>query len=142
MEKAKEMAKTLLSLGATSAQADMTGVTAFHVFVEENAGSLLESLWESDPTGTKTAINHIAFYGYNASNTSLQVAVQEGNLALVLKLLDHGAITHVDFETWYVFICHDSICLFICSWKRLAGAACSRSRPSRHPLLRQQQIKG
>jgi ankyrin repeat protein len=122
MEKAKEMAKTLLSLGATSAQADMTGVTAFHVLVEENAGSLLESLWESDPTGTKTAINHIAFQGYNASNTPLQIAVQEGNLALVLKLLDHGALTHVDFETWYVFICHDSLHLFSCSWNRLAAS--------------------
>ncbi|KAL2022786.1 hypothetical protein VTK56DRAFT_4602 [Thermocarpiscus australiensis] len=100
VEKAKEMTEILLSLGATSAQADMNGVTAFHRFVEENAESLLESLWEKDQVGAKTAINHIAFRYYNASDTPLQVAVQQGNLGLVLKLLEHGAVPHVDFESW------------------------------------------
>lgn len=103
VEKAKEMAKTLLSLGAASAQADLKGVTAFHSIVEQNAESVLDSLWETDPNGTKTAINHIAFDGYSSSNTPLQIAVREGNLALVLKLLEHGALPHVDLETWYVF---------------------------------------
>jgi ankyrin repeat protein len=102
VEKAKEMAKALLSLGATSAQADMNGVTAFHRYVEANAGSLLESLCETDPAGAKTAINHIAFPTTSTCETPLQVAVRDGNLALVLKLLDHGAITHIEFETWCV----------------------------------------
>lgn len=101
--KAKEMAETLLSLGATSAQADMNGVTAFHSYVEKNSEALLESLWENDPTGAQSAINHIVFpSSWSSCKTSLQVAVEKGNLALVLKLLDHGAIPHVDFETWYV----------------------------------------
>lgn len=94
------MAETLLSVGATSAQADMNGLTVFHQYVEQNAETLLKLLWETDPTGTKTAINHIAFRDSSTSNTPLQVAVQKGNLALVLKLLDHGAIPHIDFETW------------------------------------------
>ncbi len=102
VEKAKEMAKTLLSVGATSAQADMNGVTAFHSYVEANAESLLESLWETDPAGTKTVVNHIAFRDWSSCQTALQVAVQNGNLPLVLKLLDRGAVTHVDFEAWYV----------------------------------------
>ena len=102
VEKAKEMAKTLLSVGATSAQADMNGVTAFHSYVEANAESLLESLWETDPAGTKTVVNHITFRDYSSCQTALQVAVQNGNLPLVLKLLDRGAVAQVDFETWYV----------------------------------------
>jgi len=100
VEKAKSMARTLLSLGATSSQADMNGVTAFHRLVEQNAESLLDLLFELDKTGSKTAINHIAFTGYDRSETPLQVAVREGNLGLVLKLLENGAIAEVDFETW------------------------------------------
>ena len=59
VEKAKEMVKTLLSLGATSAQADINGVTAFHRYAEENASELLELLWEMDKTGSRSAINHL-----------------------------------------------------------------------------------
>jgi ankyrin repeat protein len=100
--KAKEMVNTLLRLGATSAQADMNGVTAFHVFVERNAKSLLDLLCENDPAGTKTAINHIAFGNYSTSRSALQIAVQKGNLAAVRMLLDNGALPHIDFETWCV----------------------------------------
>ncbi len=96
------MAKTLLSVGATSAQADMNGVTAFHSYVEANAETLLESMWETDPVGTKTAVNHIAFRDWSSCQTALQVAIQNGNLPLVLKLLDRGAVAQVDFEAWYV----------------------------------------
>ncbi|KAK4170229.1 Ankycorbin [Cladorrhinum sp. PSN259] len=99
--KAKEMSKTLLSLGATSAQADLNGTTAFHSYVEKNSEALLESLWENDPTGTHSAINHNLFpSSWSVSKTPLQVAVQNGNLALVLKLLDQGAVPHINFEIW------------------------------------------
>ncbi|KAK4230646.1 Ankycorbin [Podospora fimiseda] len=99
--KAKEMASTLLALGATSAQADLNGVTAFHCYIEKNSETLLENLFENDPTGTKSAINHIIFpNSYSATKTALQLALEKGNLALVLKLLDKGAVPHIDFETW------------------------------------------
>ncbi|KAK0673305.1 hypothetical protein QBC41DRAFT_136273 [Cercophora samala] len=99
--KAKEMAKTLLSLGATSAQADLNGVTAFHRYVEENAESLLATLWEHDAVGTKTAINHISMRDrYSTAETALGVAIKKGNLALILQLLDHGAVPQIDFESW------------------------------------------
>ncbi|KXX77462.1 Ankycorbin [Madurella mycetomatis] len=101
MDKAKEMVDALINLGATSAQADMKGVTAFHCFVEGNAESLLDSLWKSDPTGTRTAVNHIAFRdSYEPPVSPLLAAVRNGNFALALKLLDQGAVPHVDFETW------------------------------------------
>lgn len=109
VDKAKEMAKTLLELGATSAQADINGVTAFHRYVEANAESLLDSLWETDPVGAKTAVDHIAFRDYNSCQSPLQAAVLNGNLALVLKLLDHGAVAHIDFEAWYVLVLWDHI---------------------------------
>lgn len=105
VDKAKEMVDALVNLGATSAQADMKGVTAFHCFVEGNAESLLDSLWKSDPTGTRTAVNHIAFPGsYEPPVSPLQVAIRKGNFAMALKLLDHGAVPHVDFETWCVLV--------------------------------------
>lgn len=102
VDRAGEMVSVLLSFGATSAQADMNGITAFHRFVEENAKSLLELLWEADPTGTKRAVNHIAFRHGNTCSFPLQIAILQGNPSLVLKLLDHGAVPHIDFETWCV----------------------------------------
>ncbi|KAL1880820.1 hypothetical protein VTK73DRAFT_4990 [Phialemonium thermophilum] len=100
-EKARRMAETLLGLGATSAQADVMGFTAFHRYVENNVDSLLEVLWSQDKTGVKTAINHIAFTGYSSKAESpLSAALEKGNLGLILKLLDAGALPEVNFETW------------------------------------------
>lgn len=61
IDKAKDMVKTLLSLGATSAQADIHGVTAFQRYAEENASELVELLWEMDKTGSRSALNHLGF---------------------------------------------------------------------------------
>jgi ankyrin repeat protein len=119
VEKAKEMAQTLLALGATSAQADINGSTAFHRYVEANAESLLESLWETDPVGAKTAINHMSFVDSSTCETPLQLAAKEGNLALVLKLLEHGAVTHIDFESWYVYCDHGLYFYFKAADQRL-----------------------
>jgi ankyrin repeat protein len=100
VEKAISMTKTLLSLGATSAQADINGVTAFQQYVEENAESLVKTFLEMDQTGSKTAINHVVVPDYGTPQTPLQMAVHKGNLGLVLQLLEHGAATEVDFESW------------------------------------------
>jgi ankyrin repeat protein len=100
VEKAKEMTKVLLSLGATSAQADKNGATAFHRYVTANAESLLDTLWEADPVGANTAIHHIAFPGPSDCESPLQAALKNGNLGLILKLLDRGAVTQIEFEAW------------------------------------------
>ncbi|KAK1754894.1 Ankycorbin [Echria macrotheca] len=100
IEKAKSMAKTLLSLGATCAQADVKGDTAFQSYVEANAKSLLRTLLESDKTGSKSAINHVMVPEYGTIQTPLHVALRQGNLDLVLELLEHGAAAQVDFESW------------------------------------------
>ncbi|KAK3341505.1 hypothetical protein B0T25DRAFT_344013 [Lasiosphaeria hispida] len=100
MEKAVSMVKLLLSLGATSSQGDYNGITAFQHFVERDAKSLLRTLTDVDQTGSKTAINHVVIQGYDKALTPLQVAVREAKLEIITKLLEQGAATHVDFESW------------------------------------------
>jgi hypothetical protein len=100
VKQAKSMTKTLISLGATCAQADLNGVTAFQRFVEANASAVLDTLWEVDRTGSLTALNHISFpEGYGASSPLLE-AISNGNAKLVLQLLDAGAFQQIEFETW------------------------------------------
>lgn len=79
----------------------MNGFTAFHRYVEANAESLLDVLWEMDQPGAKIATDNLAFADSSSCQTPLQLAVQNGNTALILKLLDHGAVSHIDFESWY-----------------------------------------
>ncbi|KAI3401593.1 hypothetical protein diail_10194 [Diaporthe ilicicola] len=100
IEKAKSMAKTILSLGASSAQADLTGSTAFQRIVEGNATELVEVLLAFDEIGVKNSINHIAFTGWYHTDSTLQHAIKEGDIRLILQLLDAGALPQIDFETW------------------------------------------
>ncbi|KAK9418110.1 putative Ankyrin repeat-containing domain protein [Seiridium unicorne] len=103
VEKAIEMAETLLSLGATSSQADVNGITAFHRYVQHGIPKLVETLWENDKMGLKTAINHVAVSGnsWNPNATSpLMTAVDKGDPILVLRLLEAGAKPQIDFDSW------------------------------------------
>lgn len=100
IEKAKSMAKTILSLGASSAQADLNGSTAFQRIVEENATELVEVLLAFDKIGVKNSINHIAFNGWQQMDSTLQHAIKGGDVKLILQLLDAGAVPQIDFETW------------------------------------------
>lgn len=103
VEKAVRMCETLLRLGATSSQADTTGITAFHRYIQNNDMKVIESLWENDKLGLKTAINHVAVTGptWSSHATSpLMTAIDQGNSILVLKLLDAGAKPGIDFDSW------------------------------------------
>ncbi|KAI0144644.1 ankyrin repeat protein [Xylariaceae sp. FL1272] len=103
IKKAVEMSQTLLDLGATSSQADSEGITAFHRYVRNGTPELLESLWENDKLGLKTAINHVAVSGnaWNAkATTPLMTAIDQGNPILVLKILGAGAKPEIDFDSW------------------------------------------
>lgn len=97
------MAELLLSLGATSSQADSNGCTAFHRYIEDGKTDLIDTLWDNDRTGIKTAINHIVFGGGRwrpETIAPLHIAIEHGDTILVLKLLNGGAKAHIDFETW------------------------------------------
>jgi ankyrin repeat protein len=100
IEKAKSMAKTILSLGASSAQADMNGSTALQRIVEENATELIEVLLAFDKIGAKNSINHLSFSGWQQMDSTLQHAIKGGDIRLVLQLLDAGAVPQIDFEMW------------------------------------------
>lgn len=100
IERAKSMAKTILSLGASSSQADLKGSTAFQQIVEENATELVEVLLAFDKIGVKNSINHIAFSGWQQMDSALQHAIKGGDIKLILQLLDAGAVPQIDFETW------------------------------------------
>ncbi|KAF4455427.1 hypothetical protein F53441_2216 [Fusarium austroafricanum] len=102
-DKAKSMANLLLKLGATSAQADSKGCTAFHRYVESGEAELIDTLLDSDKTGIKAAINHMVCDGsyWNAETIApINTAVQNGDVALVLKLLTAGAAAHINFDSW------------------------------------------
>lgn len=100
IEKAKSMAQTLLNLGATVAQADMNSCTVFNRYVERNARTLLDLAYELDKSGYKTAINHVLCNKWSQSNTPLLTAIRDGNLGMVVKLLETGALAEIDFDTW------------------------------------------
>ncbi|RYP54832.1 hypothetical protein DL768_000396 [Monosporascus sp. mg162] len=103
VENAVQMTETLLSLGATSSQADHNGVTAFHRYVKRGAPELIETLWANDKIGLKAALNHVVVTGHRGSScatTPLMTAIDNGNPILVLKLLEAGANPEIDFDTW------------------------------------------
>lgn len=103
VDKAVEMARALLTLGATSSQADVSGVTVFHRYVQHGIPKLVEFLLENDKVGLKTAINHIVVSGnkWNKISTSpLMTAIDGGDPVLVLRLLKAGANPQPDFDSW------------------------------------------
>ncbi|KAI1415647.1 ankyrin [Hypoxylon sp. FL1857] len=103
VDKAVHMTETLLSLGATSSQAGADGVTAFHRYILSGTTDLIENLLEKDKIGVKAAINHVAVTGswYNADAVSpLVTAIDQDDPTLVLKLLEVGAKSQIDFDSW------------------------------------------
>ncbi|KAI1443934.1 ankyrin [Annulohypoxylon stygium] len=103
VEKALLMAETLLSLGATSSQADMNGVTAFHRYVRSGSSELINCLWAKDKIGLKAAINHVSVTGsfYSCQAISpLSTAIDKGDPITVLKLLKEGAMPQINFDSW------------------------------------------
>ncbi|CEI64211.1 hypothetical protein FVEN_g9050 [Fusarium venenatum] len=102
-DKAKSMANLLLKLGATSAQADSRGCSAFHRYVEAGEEDLVDTLLANDKTGIKVAINHMitsGSYWNSEAIAPLSTAIENGDVALVLKLLAAGAKSEIDFDTW------------------------------------------
>ncbi|KAF1964680.1 ankyrin [Bimuria novae-zelandiae CBS 107.79] len=102
MEKAKEITKTLLSLGASSAQADTRQVTAFY-YISNEVPALLDVLIRNGEPAMKRAINHLGVFGssYSPSTRSpLMNAISRGDGLAALKLLECGATPTIDFKDW------------------------------------------
>ncbi|KAI1433298.1 ankyrin repeat protein [Xylaria sp. CBS 124048] len=101
-EKAARMCETLLSLGATSSQADAHTVTAFHRCIQSGGEEVIRTLCDNDKLGLKNVINHIvATDGWPQITTSpLMSAIVRGNPDLVRTLLEAGAKPEIDFDNW------------------------------------------
>jgi ankyrin repeat protein len=97
------MVRLLLSRGAISSQAENNGMTAFHSFVESGKMDMVETLFDQDQAGVRSAINHLVFSGYrwNAEVVApLHTAIEHGDPLLILRLLEAGSKAHIDYETW------------------------------------------
>ncbi|KAK2004117.1 ankyrin [Colletotrichum falcatum] len=103
IEKAKSMAVLLMKLGASSSQADMDGCTAFHRYVQNGNREMIDTLWENDKVGLKTALNHMVFandWWSPVAIAPIHTAIENGDSILVLKLLEAGANPQIEFDTW------------------------------------------
>ena len=100
-DKAKAVVKLLLELGATSAQADMKHITAFHYVVCDNNHDILDLLLSNDRPVALSVINSIGSSDYdNQNNSAIITAIEKGYQDMVSKLLSLGAKPHIDYDQW------------------------------------------
>lgn len=102
-DKAKSMAELLLRLGAMCSQAEGNGRTAFHQYVKSGKKEMVDVLLTHDRAGVKAAVNHLLLSGYSWNpqvSAPLQLAIENGDSILAMKLLDAGAKPEIDFDTW------------------------------------------
>ncbi|CAI6337715.1 unnamed protein product [Periconia digitata] len=102
LDKAKSMVKTLLDLGASSAQADTNQITALH-YMTCGKTEILDTLFEVDEPAAKKAINHLTapkgYYTDTAYNV-LMSATWKKDIFAARKLLEKGAAPTVQFKDW------------------------------------------
>ncbi|KAI2134268.1 hypothetical protein LOY86_006541 [Ophidiomyces ophidiicola] len=93
LDDSKRMLRTLLELGASSTQADMNHITAFHSIVMEGETELIDTLFELDGPAAQLAINHPAVGAGYSANASLPLssAARSRGSPMIKKLLEHGA---------------------------------------------------
>lgn len=100
LDRAKDMIYTLLEVGASSAQADLHGTTAFHRFTAQQT-EMIQALLDHDLPGAKRALNHLVCGGLNYRPfpiSPLSTAVDSQNTSLALKLLETGARPEIGFQ--------------------------------------------
>jgi ankyrin repeat protein len=101
-EKAKEMVKVLISLGASPAQADVGHVTALHYFAAHGV-DLLSAMISADRPAAQRAVDHMAMSEnqYNPSvKSAIQSAIEHRDTASVDALLELGSKPQIDFAVY------------------------------------------
>jgi ankyrin repeat protein len=96
LDKAREMSKTLLKLGASPAQADTSHYTVLHYIAQSDYSDLLDVYQEHDGPAMQRALNHLVVEGswYSSSynfSSALVNALCAKNPAGAKKLLNLGA---------------------------------------------------
>lgn len=101
-QKADEMTKALIALGASPAQADVDNITALHYFAAKN-GALLKTMVSANQPAAKRAVNHLHMSGYQHgpnAKSALQSAIEHGDVGSIDALLELGAQPQVDFDAY------------------------------------------
>ena len=101
-DKAEGMARTLIQLGASSAQADMDQRTALQ-FCVADMPDLFDTLVDADTTGVTRAINHLSMSGYQRNarvESPLMIAIAAKDSTTALQLLRSGAKPEIDFAAY------------------------------------------
>ncbi|KAF2621315.1 ankyrin [Macroventuria anomochaeta] len=101
-QKADEMTKALIALGASPAQADVDNITALHYFAAKDA-ALLTTMVSANQPGAKRAVNHLHMSGNDylpSAKSALQTAIEHGDVESIDVLLELGAQPQIDFATY------------------------------------------
>jgi ankyrin repeat protein len=101
-EKAKDMTKLLMSLGASPAQADVEHFTALQYFAA-HGNELLSTMVSANRPAAQRAVDHLCMSGHQYRPTSksvLQTAIEHGDSSGVDILLELGAKPQIDFGTY------------------------------------------
>ncbi|KAJ6256325.1 hypothetical protein Dda_8823 [Drechslerella dactyloides] len=94
------MLRTLLKLGASSAQTDLEGATAVMRVIQRNDLECLKVMFEEDSASARAAVHNIHIqYGDRASN-ALIVALSQNNEEMAAFLLENGAAPEISIEAY------------------------------------------
>lgn len=99
-------ARTLLDLGASSAQADMKQRSALLYNVAQRRIGVLKMMFELDGPAAKSALNHVSVDGWQSGpdvDSPLTAAIRTGDAELVTNILDLGAKPTIEFEDYVRF---------------------------------------
>lgn len=92
---------SLLSLGASSAQADMNHVSIVHYLAAQRNIKVLKACFEEDTAAAKSVLDHVkvnSSYWRPDAHTPLTTAIERGDGDLVCFLLDSGAKPVIDID--------------------------------------------
>ncbi|KAF1828832.1 ankyrin [Decorospora gaudefroyi] len=101
-DKAEEMTKLLIGLGASPVQGDLDHTTALHYFAAHSV-DLLKTMISANRPASQQAIGHLSLSGYRYNpyaNSPLKIAIERGDAACVDALLELGAKPEIDFATY------------------------------------------
>jgi len=104
-----DVAKELLSLGASSAQADLKQVSAFHYLVAKRRVELLKACLELDRAAASTVLGHLILEDAHwrpKVESPLTTAIRSGDEALVGAVLDFGAKPFTDLDDFAAAYSH------------------------------------
>lgn len=108
-----DVSKMLLSLGASSAQADMNRISALHYVIAKRNIPVLKACFSIDEPAAKGALSQLVVrlpYGRESADTPLTTAIRAGDADLVNMMLDLGSKPTIeldDFVSAYSFAIED-----------------------------------